>query len=160
MDFVLDRLVDGSTFRCLTVIDTLSREVPGIFAKTNMSGFATVDCLDELKKHTPLPRYLILDNGPKFANHVFMNWCQRNGVSVHFIDPGKPVQNAYIESFNGKFRQEFLAMNRFRDLTSVRSKLKKWIQHYNEERPHSALDYLTPKEFANIETGVIATASA
>lgn len=155
MDFVFDRLANGSPFRCLTIIDTLSREVPGIYVSSSMAGFSPVDYLETLRQTTQLPRHFILDNGPEFANRVFIDWCTRNNISVHFIDPGKPVQNAYVESFNGKFRQEFLNLKRFPDIKMLRHHLKNWITYYNDERPHSSLDYLTPKEFANLERGMV-----
>ncbi len=155
MDFVFDRLVCGKPFRCLTVIDTLTRVTPAIFASTSMAGFLPVDFLESLKAKQALPKHFILDNGAEFANRVFIDWCSKNNISVHFIDPGKPVQNAYIESFNGKFRTEFLKQERFKNIESVRSRLKTWIKYYNEERPHSSLDYLTPKEFAEQEMGVV-----
>ena len=148
MDFVLDKLKDGTTFRCLTIVDNLSREVPGIYVSKSMAGFSPLDFLENLKGKVSLPEWFILDNGPEFANHVLTSWCARNNIKVHFIDPGKPVQNAYIESFNGKFRQEFLTPNEFTSVDHVRSKLRTWLNYYNNERPHSSLDYMTPKEFA------------
>lgn len=148
MDFVFDRLEDGSPYRCLTIIDNLSREVPGIYASKSMAGFLPVSYLESLKKTVKLPKHIILDNGPEFANQEFVSWSKRNDISLHFIDPGKPVQNAFIESFNGKFREEFIAQHKFTSLDRLRSKLETWIKYYNEERPHSSLDYLTPKEFA------------
>ena len=93
--------------------------------------------------------------GTEFANDIFVNWCTRNKINLHFIDPGKPVQNAYIESFNGKFRQEFLSANEFTTIAEVRRKLKSWVYYYNNERPHSSLDYMTPKEFAVMQTNVL-----
>ncbi|MBO9665576.1 MAG: IS3 family transposase [Bdellovibrio sp.] len=155
MDFVFDRLNNGEPFRCFTIVDLLSRQTPGILASKSMAGFSPVDFLEKLKETTPLPKHFILDNGPEFANGAFVDWCQRNSVELHFIDPGKPVQNAYIESFNGKFREEFLKQNDFETIWGVQKELKKWITYYNEERPHSSLDYLTPKEFADQETGVL-----
>lgn len=158
MDFVSDRLSDGSSFRCLTVVDTLTREAPGIFASKSMADFAPVAFMEQLKGRTRLPKNLILDNGSEFANRVFLAWCLNNNINVHFIEPGKPVQNAYIESFNGKFRQEFLSRCKFKNVLEVKDKLQSWIKYYNEERPHSSLDYLTPKEFADQEIGVLANA--
>ena len=156
MDFVLDKLADGTAFRCLTIVDNLSREVPGIYVSKSMSGFSPVDYLESLKHKAVLPEWFILDNGPEFANHVLAGWCKRNDVKIHFIDPGQPVQNAYIESFNGKFREEFLNPNKFTSLGHVRSKLRTWINYYNTERPHSSLDYMTPKEFADNMKAVLA----
>ena len=155
MDFVFDRLQDGSPYRCFTIIDNLSRQVPGIHVSKSMAGFLPVDFLETLKNTVSLPKHIILDNGPEFANREFVSWCEKNSVSLHFIDPGKPVQNAFIESFNGKFREEFIAQEKFSTIPQLRVKLETWIKYYNEERPHSSLDYLTPKEFANQTTSVL-----
>lgn len=159
MDFVFDRLINGTSYRCFTIVDILSRETPGIFASKSMAGFTPVAFLEALKNTTSLPSHIILDNGPEFANQVFISWCQKNNISLHFIDPGKPVQNAYVESFNGKFRREFLDQKKFKGMTQLRNELKKWIVYYNEERPHSSLDFMTPKEFANQEKAVLQTKS-
>jgi putative transposase len=155
MDFIFDRLVCGDSFRCFTIIDNLSREVPGIFVSKSMAGFSPVNFLENLKSQVKLPEHIILDNGPEFANQPFVSWCVKNNISLHFIDPGKPVQNAFIESFNGKFRQEFLDQGNFSSIAQVKKKLESWIRYYNEERPHSSLDYLTPKEFANHEKSML-----
>lgn len=147
MDFVTHRLIDGSSFRCFTIVDNLSREVPGILARKSMEGFAPVDFLEKLRLEGKLPKHIILDNGSEFTSLPFVNWCKKNSVSLHFIDRGKPVQNAYIESFNGKFRIEFLNEHQFSSVKDVQRKLDGWLQYYNHERPHRSLDYLTPKEF-------------
>ncbi len=155
MNFVFDTFADGSSFRCFTMIDVLSREVPGIFANRSMAAFSPIDFLEKLKSEGTLPKHFVLDNGPEFTNRAFVTWCEQNNISLHFIDPGKPVQNAYIESFNGKFRKEFLQQTRFRNISQLRTDLEKWTSYYNEERPHSSLDYLTPKEFAAQERAVL-----
>lgn len=157
MDFVFDRLVDGTPFRCFTIIDNLSRQVPGIFVSKSMAGFLPIDFLESLKERMKLPKHFILDNGSEFANEPFVAWCTRNNISLHFIDPGKPVQNAYVESFNGKFRKEFLDSQKFTSLQQLKIKLENWVRYYNEERPHSSLDYMTPKEFADQEQSVLNT---
>lgn len=155
IDFVSDNFLDGSKFRCLTIVDNLSRQVPGIYAMKSMAGYSPVDYFEKLKAKVKLPKHIILDNGPEFANSVFVSWCMKNQISLHFIDPGKPVQNAYIESFNGKFREEFLSQNKFKNIFHLRKEIEDWIKFYNEERPHSSLDYLTPKEFAIQENCVL-----
>jgi putative transposase len=160
MDFVTDWFANGNPFRCFTIVDVLSREVPGIFASKSMSGFLPVDFLEQLRLSGKVPRHIILDNGPEFANNVLIEWCSKNAVSLHFIDPGKPVQNAYIESFNGKFREEFLNQNSFTSIADVRTKLESWIRYYNEDRPHSSLDYLTPKEFAASQNAMLGRVTA
>ena len=155
MDFVFNRLKNGDSFRCLTIIDHYTRETPGIFVSRSMAGFSPVEYLDHLKEMVQLPKHIVVDNGPEFANTAFVEWCNRHEIELHFIDPGKPVQNAYVESFNGKFRNEFLDQNKFSSIREVQKKLEQWIKHYNEERPHSSLDYLTPKEFAMQESAVL-----
>jgi putative transposase len=150
MDFVADKFSDGESFRCLTIIDTLSREVPGMLVRKSMSLHAPLKFLEEFKMKRKLPNHIVVDNGSEFANKAFVSWCEGNKVKLHFIDPGKPVQNAYIESFNGKFREEFLSRNNFENVHHVNYHLKKWIDFYNNERPHKSLDYLTPKEFADL----------
>lgn len=155
MDFVFDRLQNGTPFRSLTIIDTLSRYVPGILVSPKMEGFLPVDFLEELKAKVKLPKHIVLDNGPEFLNHVFVSWCERNSIALHFIDPGKPVQNAFIESFNGKYRNEFLNQHNFKSMDDVRRKLNAWVKFYNEERPHSSLDFLTPKQFADQDLKVV-----
>lgn len=155
IDFVMDYLNNGEKFRCLTIVDHHSRQSPGIHASKSMAGFLPVDFLEQLRIKGRVPKHIVVDNGPEFANQIFVSWCETNGISVHFIDPGKPVQNAYIESFNGKFRTEFLKRMKFNNLTAVRSALEKWLVYYNDDRPHSSLDYLTPKEFADHERDVL-----
>lgn len=155
MDFVFDRLKNNESFRCLTIIDHYTRETPGIFVSRSMAGFSPVEYLDRLKETVHLPKHIVVDNGPEFANTAFVEWCSRHGIEIHFIDPGKPVQNAYVESFNGKFRNEFLDQNKFSTIREVQRKLEQWIKYYNEERPHSSLDFLTPKEFAKQESAVL-----
>ena len=155
IDFVHDYLKNGESFRCLTAIDIFTREVPNIFASKSMAGYRPVEFLESLKGSRKLPQHIILDNGPEFVSQPFVQWCEKNSITLHFIDPGKPVQNAYIESFNGKFRQEFLSRNKFGSISSLQDKLGDWIKFYNEERPHSSIDYMTPKEFAQEHRGVL-----
>jgi len=155
MDFVADRLLNGTPFRCFTIIDMLSREVPGILVRQNMSALTPLKYLEQLRVENKIPKHIIVDNGSEFANKAFVLWCEKNRVGLHFIDPGKPVQNAYIESFNGKFRDEFLSRYQFGNIFEITVALRKWVKFYNEERPHSALDYLTPKEFADQEKTVL-----
>lgn len=151
MDFISDRTVSGSTFRCLTIVDTYSRFSPNIHVSSSMSDFCVVKVLNSLKESSALPSAIILDNGPEFANHRMIAWARHNGINLNFIDPGKPVQNAYIESFNGRFRDECLNEHKFTSTAHARAVATEWIDHYNNDRPHSSLDYLTPKEFASQE---------
>lgn len=147
IDFISGALLDGRKFRCLTMVDTLTRIIPIIYAAFSMEAFVVVRILEDLKKNGKIPKAIVLDNGPEFANHALVNWANANGIKLHFIDPGKPTQNGFVESFNGKFRSEFLDQNVFSSMKDLQRKLKEWIHFYNTGRPHLSLDYLTPTEF-------------
>lgn len=103
--------------------------------------------LDQLKETRGLPKVIVIDNGPEFSGRVLDDWAWRNGVKLHFIDPGKPVQNPYIESFNAIFRKDCLNQNWFYSLEEAKEEIEKWRLDYNEYRPHSSLEDLTPNEF-------------
>jgi len=151
MDFVSDRLQDGRTFRCLTIVDIYSRQCPKIEVSLSMKDFLPVKVLEELKRTTPLPEIIIADNGSEFKNYAMLACSKRNGFTISFIDPGRPTQNGYIESFNARLREECLNQNSFRSITAARAVIEEWVRDYNEKRPHGSLDYLTPKEFAELE---------
>lgn len=155
IDFVSDKLLDGRSYRYLTIIDTYTREIPGIQVNLTMALSQPVHFLENLKQKGKMPRAIIVDNGPEFANRIFVNWCKTNNIKIHFIDPGRPVQNGYIESFNGKFRKEFLSQKMFKTILEASYDLESWIHYYNNERPHSSLDYFTPKEFADQEKAML-----
>jgi putative transposase len=110
-----------------------------------------VQVLDRLKAERGVPEAIVLDNGPEMISLALDQWAYENGVKLHFIDPGKPTQNAFVESFNGTFRDECLNMHWFFSLDDAREKIEAWRKEYNEENPHSSLGYLTPKEFAKNE---------
>jgi putative transposase len=149
MDFVHDRLVRGRQFKCLTMTDLYSKEVPVIEVDVSIGGARVCRILDRLFLTRPLPDTLILDNGPEFAGTALDAWAVQHGVHLHFIQPGKPVQNAFIESFNGKFRDECLNEHWFLTLQEAQLVIEAWRREYNEERPHSAIGNLTPMEFIN-----------
>ena len=151
MDFVSETLANGTKFRCFTVVDTFSRIAPVLHTSLSMSDFLPVRVLEGLKNSTTLPEVIVLDNGPEFKNHAMLEWSRQNNVRLHFIDPGTPTQNAFIESFNAKFRDECLNQHRFKTISEAQIKIAQWLRIYNFERPHSSLDYLTPKEFAELE---------
>jgi putative transposase len=155
MDFVTSHLLNGTAFRCFTVVDIYSRQSPVVEISTSMAGFLTIRALEKLRLNDQRPEAIILDNGPEFNNHTMLNWSKKHDVSLHFIDPGKPVQNAYIESFNGRLRDECLNVRTFKNLGHARSEIEQWLRHYNETRPHSSLDYKTPKEFATEHEEVV-----
>lgn len=147
MDFVSDSLFYGRKFRALTIVDDFSRESPAIEVDTSLSGLRVTRVLDQLAQTRGLPEVITVDNGPEFAGKVLDEWAYRNGVKLHFIRPGKPVENCYIESFNGKFRDECLNENWFSSLQEARNIIEAWRRDYNQYRPHSSLGDLTPEEF-------------
>ncbi len=148
MDFVADQLADGRQFRVLTIVDDGTRECPALEVDTSLPGARVVRVLDRLAARRGLPEWLVLDNGPEFAGTVVDRWAHAQGVRLHFIEPGKPVQNAFIESFNGKFRDECLNEAWFLTLSEAQQVIEVWRQDYNTVRPHSALEDATPAEFA------------
>lgn len=149
MDFITASLENGSKFRCFTIVDLYSRVSPTIMVSSSMADHLPLRTLTKLAMKGIKPDAIVLDNGPEFTNHRFITWGKQYSVSLHFIDPGKPVQNAYIESFNARLRDECLNQNTFTSITDAKNKIERWLKHYNEERPHSSLDNLTPREFAN-----------
>ncbi|HWI69754.1 MAG TPA: IS3 family transposase [Nitrospiraceae bacterium] len=149
MDFVHDRLVNGRRFKCLTMTDPYSKEVPVIEVDVSIGGERVCRILDRLFTTRPLPETVLLDNGPEFAGTALDAWAAQHGVQLHFIQPGKPVQNAFIESFNGKFRDECLNEHWFLTLQEAQLVIEAWRREYNEERTHSAIGDMTPMEFIN-----------
>lgn len=149
MDFVADGLAHGRRFRCLNVVDDYTRECLAIEVDTSLPGLRVTHVLDRLAMMRGLPRSITVDNGPEFAGRALDAWAYQAGVKLSFIRPGKPVENAYIESFNGKFRDECLNEHWFLSLRQARSLIEAWRIEYNTERPHSSLGYLAPEQFAN-----------
>jgi len=147
LDFVHDSLRDGRRFRALTIVDQFSRECPAITVDTSISGQRVTRVLDWLADTNGLPQVIVLDNGPEFTSKAMLCWAEQRGVKLHFIDPGKPTQNAYIESFNGKFRDECLSQHWFSDLREAEQIIEEWRKDYNLARPHSSLGYLAPETF-------------
>ena len=156
IDFVSDALGSGRRFRTLNVVDDFSREAPVIEVDTSLGGVRVTRVLDRLRLERGLPVEIRSDNGPEFTSRAVEQWAYENGVEWHFIEPGKPTENAYIESFNGKFRDECLNENWFTSLADARQKIEHWRQDYNQARPHSALGYRTPNEF-RIEATALAS---
>ena len=148
LDFVSDQLANGRRFRVLNIVDDYSRECVGQLVDTSISGTAVVRFFDHLAMSRGLPKILVSDNGSEFTSKAMFLWAQRTGVTLHFIQPGKPTQNAFIESFNGKFRDTCLNQHWFTDLNDACQVIEAWRQHYNRVRPHSALGYLPPAVFA------------
>lgn len=148
MDFVEDSLANGRRFRTLNVLDVCTRECLAIEVDTSLTGERVTRVLDRIVGDRGLPKALRLDNGPEFAGHVLATWAVKHDVSLHFITPGRPTENAYIESFNGKFRDECLNQHWFTNLAEARSTIDLWRHDYNGVRPHSALGNLAPAVFA------------
>jgi len=148
MDFVHDSLVDGRRLRTLTIVDLCTRESPAIEVATSIPGDRVVRVLDEAAEAHGLPQRIVCDNGPEFLSFAVAVWAQDRGVELDYIEPGKPVQNCFVESFNGTFRDECLNENLFTSLGDAARKIRAWWKSYNEERPHSSLGGLTPREFA------------
>lgn len=143
-DFVSDRFENGRKMKCLTIVDDFSKKSPGIFVDYSITSLDLIDFLESLPK---LPLKLRCDNGPEMTSRDFLSWSFQKQIAIEYIQPGKPIQNAYIESFNGKFRDECLNEEVFHDLEGARRKIEKWRRFYNEERPHSSLNFKTPSEF-------------
>jgi len=146
LDFVSDQLANGRRFRVLNIVDDFSRICPGQIVDFSISGVRLARFLDELA--TPLLREIVMDNGPELTSKAMFLWSQRTGVALRFIQPGKPIQNAFVESFNGRFRDTCLNEHWFTSIHEARRIIEGWRRHYNEERPHSSLGYLTPRAYA------------
>jgi putative transposase len=148
LDFVSDTLATGQTFRALTVIDEYTRESLAIEVDTSLPALRVVRVLEQLGAGRGWPEEIRVDHGPEFVSRVMGAWCEQRNILLRFIDPGKPMQNGYVESFNGRFRDECLNANWFLSLAQARTTIESWRFDYNGERPHSSLDYRTPNEFA------------
>jgi putative transposase len=149
MDFVQDTLASGRRFRTLNIVDDLTRECLAIEVDTSLGGQRVVRVLDRLAATRGLPQVIVSDNGPEFAGRALDTWAYAAGVKIHFIRPGKPVENCYVESFNGKFRDECLNEHWFISLDDAQKEIETWRRDYNEVRPHSSLGDLTPKEYSS-----------
>jgi putative transposase len=148
IDFVADQLGSGRRFRVLTIMDDFTRQWPLTIVDTSISGTRVVRGLEEFARTHPLPKAIVQDNGTEFTSGAFMAWAERRGIDLRFIQPGKPNQNAFVESFNGKFRDECLNAHWFSTLDDARRAIEAWRVDYNDVRPHSSLDETPPAEFA------------
>ena len=148
MDFVSDSLITGRRFRTLTVIDNFSRECPLLEPSFSLTGKRVVSALERLCATRGYPKAITVDNGSEFISAAVDDWAYRNGIHLDFISPGKPVENAYIESFNGRLRDECLNVFAFNSLTDAQEKLEAWRKDYNDVRPHSSIRNLSPSEYA------------
>jgi len=149
LDFVADQLVDGRRFRALTVVDVFTRESLAIEVGQSLKGEQVVGVLNRIRQDRGVPKVLFCDNGAEFTSQIVDLWAYQNGVQIDFSRPGKPTDNAYVESFNGTFRAECLDAHWFSSLNEAKQIIEAWRQEYNESRPHRALGERTPNEFAN-----------
>jgi putative transposase len=147
MDFVRDTLRDGRVFRAFTLVDDFTREAPVIEVDLSLSGERIVRVLEQLVTVRGTPKAIVCDNGPEFQGRALNAWAYQRGVALQFIRPGKPVENAYIESFNGRFRDECLNQHLFLTLADARAQIEAWRIFYHRDRPHSGLAGRTPDEF-------------
>ena len=147
MDFVMDRLEDGRKLKALTIVDDFTKESVEIAIDHGMGSGYVVRVLEDIVRFRGKPGAIRTDQGPEFTAHALDQWAYRNGVTLKLIQPGKPTQNGYIESFNGKFRDECLNEHWFSTLAEARPIVTAWRRDYNEIRPHSAIGYQTPAEY-------------
>ena len=159
-DFVFDACANGQQLKCLTVVDEYTRECLAIDVAGSIRSKRVIEILSKLVSVRGAPRYLRSDNGPEFVSAKLLKWTQDQGIDTALIDPGKPWQNGTTESFNGKFRDECLSMEWFRNRIEARIVVEDWRKHYNEVRPHSSLGYLTPMEWVRqLKNGLSTEAS-
>jgi len=145
--FVHDQLAAGGRIRILNIVDNLSRKCVGQLVDTSISGVRLVRYLDELVLSRPRPKTIVMDNGPELTTKAMFFWSQKTGVTLCFIQPGKPTLNAFVESFNARFRDGCLNQHWFRSLDDARDIIRNWRRHYNNTRPHSSLGYQPPAVF-------------
>lgn len=148
LDFVHDRLAPGGAFRVLGVMDQCSREYLRATADTSIPGLRVIRELDAIIAERGKPEAIVSDNGPELTSKAVLIWTARHGIGWHYIDPGKPQQNGFTESLNGRMRDEFLDLHWFSSLKEAQAGLEVWRRDYNEVRPHGSLGWLTPKEYA------------
>ena len=150
MDFVSDALTTGRALKTFTLIDSYTKESLAIEVNSGISSRQVTRVLERVIAERGVPGSIRCDNGPEFTSLFFTEWCKDQNITVVHIQPGKPVQNGHVESFNGRFRDECLNSNLFVHLNDARRKIEAWRNEYNRERPHSSLGYRTPAEFAKI----------
>ena len=148
MDFIHDQLADGLCFRALNIIDDFTREAVAIEVDTSLSGRRVARVLDQLAVSRGLPKVITCDNGTEFTSKAMQGWAIRHNVRLNFTTPGCPTQNAFVESFNGRMRDEHLNQNLFFGLRDARISTALWRTFYNNKRPHSSLGRIPPADFA------------
>ena len=147
MDFVAERLASGQKFRALTIVDNFTRECPAIEVDSSLTGARVAAVLEHLKQTRGVPSRIKVDNGPEFVSRALDAWAHINNVKLEFSRPGKPTDNPYIESFNGRLRAECLNQHWFETLAEARQEIESWRVDYNERRPHTSLGWVPPLEF-------------
>jgi len=147
MDFMSDSLFSGRKFRTLNILDLFNRECIAIEADNSLTGTKVTQILNRLIETRGMPKSITIDNGTEFTSRAFDQWAYEKGIKLNFIQPGKPSQNGFVESFNGKFRDECLNENWFSNLNHAKELIEKWRIDYNTQRPHSSLNNLTPEEY-------------
>jgi putative transposase len=148
MDFVFDRTAEGRSLKCLTIVDDATHESVAIVPERAIGGTALTRILDRLSVGRDLPKVIRTDNGKEFSGHAMLTWAYRHQIDLRLIEPGKPNQNAYIESFNGRFRDECLNEHWFTSLLHAQGIIEDWRRDFNEQRPKKGLGGLTPAEYA------------
>jgi putative transposase len=148
LDFTMDAIANGRKFRTANLKDDCTRECPAIDVAISLPGSRVVEMLERVARERGYPDVITVDNGPELRGRALDGWAHDHGVELYFIDPGKPTQNAYIESFNGRFREECLNLHWFTSLAEAQRIIENWRIDYNRGRPHSSLKYQTPEEFA------------
>lgn len=160
MDFVSDRIWLGRRIRIFAVVDDYSRESLSLEVDTSIGGWRVARVLDRIVAERGRPDYIRCENGPEFTGQALDEWAYRNGVKIDFIEPGKPTQNAFIESFNSILRRECLNDHWFTSLMGARDIIEEWRREYNNHRPHGSLKDLTPREFATKSLPIVDPALA
>jgi putative transposase len=148
MDFVSDALFNGQRIRALTLVDNYTREALAIVVDSGIRGEYVVAAVEQVARQRSAPQLIRVDHGPEFVSKVLDRWAYERGVTLDFSRPGKPTDNCFVESFNGRFRDECLDTHWFLSVEDARTKIEAWRRDYNASRPHGALGYLTPQEFA------------
>lgn len=154
MDFVHDRLDDSRPFKSLNVVDEFTKEALAIEVDFSLPGARVVRVLEWLRETRGLPKEIVIDNGPEFVSVALDRWAWEQKVKLRFIQPGKPNQNCFVESFNGRFRDECLNQHVFHSLAHAKDLIEEWRFDYNHVRPHTSLDDLTPDEFARAQVKI------
>lgn len=157
LDFACDALGTGRGIRVLAVVDAFTRECIALEVDTSLSSLRVTRTLEGAIEQRGLPSAIRCDNGPELTSRHFLSWCDERNIQIIHIQPGRPMQNGHVESFNGRLRDECLNANWFRTLADAREKIRSWRDEYNGERPHSSLGYRTPNEFAGVLNSSVMT---